>query len=500
MGARAERTALALVAAALTAVAFAPLAGLLLRVWREGGYISGGDGLLVLDQMQYFNWLRQAGDHVLIGNLYDLEPGPRPFLHPGLLLSGGLERLGLGFIAAYLVWKPFAVAALFAGARAWCARFLPAGRDRVAAVAVAVLFASPTAPIFGWAGVGPNQWYYWFDFIAGEISPSNWLWGYLFTAVAVGLLPLSLLAFERDRLSWAAGAALLISWLQPWQGATLLLVLWAAERFRITRRLFVVGAAGTAPLLYYLVLSKTDDAWRLAGEANDFGSWPWWVTIVALAPLAVPALAGVRKVPQDFAGRALLAWPLAALSVYVLPFGTFPAHSWQGVALPLVVLAMLGWGPRLKTPVLVAVVALAIVPGTLYRADQMRGAVQIGRQPFFLTDGEREALRALEDDPRPGGVLAPIYSGLLVPAYTERETWVGAGSWSPDYDVRVQRAEALFSGRVSGAEAEALVRETGARFLLSDCHGRVDISRLVAGVVTGPPRRFGCAAVWEVRR
>jgi hypothetical protein len=43
-----------------------------------------------------------------------------------------------------------------------------------------------------------------------------------------------------------------------------------------------------------------------------------------------------------------------------------------------------------------------------------------------------------------------------------------------------------------------VVRQSGARFLLSDCHGRADIAPLVAGV-TDPPRRFGCATVYRVR-
>ena len=29
-----------------------------------------------------------------------------------------------------------------------------------------------------------------FDFLSGELSRGNYLWGYLFTAIAVGLLPL----------------------------------------------------------------------------------------------------------------------------------------------------------------------------------------------------------------------------------------------------------------------------------------------------------------------
>ena len=491
---------------ALTALAFAPLAGLLLRVWTQGGVISGADGLLVLDQMQYLNWLRQSGAGVLIGNLYDLAPGPETFLHPGLLVSGLLHDLGLGTIASYLVWKPVAVLALWAGAVAWCRRLIGDERRRRAAVWLSLLFASPIAAFVGWSGAGGETAKFRFDFLAGELTAGNYLWGYLFTAIAVGLMPLGLLAFERGRVGWAAAAGLLVAWLQPWQGATYLLIVLGAEALRWRARgerpplgpVAAVGAATALPLVYYLVLSRTDDAWRLAGEANDFGSWPWWVTVLGLLTLAWPALTAPRPEPE-FAPLALRVWPFAAFAVYLQPFGTFPAHSLQGIVLPLVVLSFLGIAARLRGAALAVVLLVLIVPGTLYRADQLRGAVQAGRQPFFLTNGERDALRALDRDPRPGGVLAPIYSGLLVPAYTQRETWVGAGSWTPDFDARTQAAEQLFSGRMDRAEAERYVRVTGARFVLADCQGRVDVGPLIARIAVAG-RRYGCARVWEVRR
>jgi hypothetical protein len=504
----ADPAALALLAV-LGALAIAPLCGLLLRVALRGGHISGGDGFLVLDQMQYLNWLRQAGEHGLIANLYDLAPGPRSFLHPGLLASGALDALGAGVIAAYMAWKPVAVLALWAGALAWTTRFLP-GRDargrRLAATGLALLFASPVAAVVAWTGVGGERTQFHFDFLSGELTTTNYLWGYLFTAIAVGLLPLGLLAHERGRTGIAAAAGLAIAWLQPWQGATYLLVLLGAEavlwRRRGSappvRRLALEGAATAAPLVYYLLLSRLDPAWELAGRANDFGAWPWWVTVVGLAPLAVPAAFGLAQAPDDFAGWALRLWPVAVLLVFVQPAGTFPAHAFQGVTLPLVVLAVLGWSDRLGRVSAVAALALLVLPGTCYRVEGLRRAVNFGFQPFFLTDGEHAALRWLDAAPGPGGVLAPLYSGLLVPAWTGRETWVGAGSWTPDFDARTQRAERLFSARMGRAEAEALVRGSGARFVLSDCNGRADVRRLLAGV-TGPPRRFGCATVWEVR-
>ena len=247
-----------------------------------------------------------------------------------------------------------------------------------------------------------------------------------------------------------------MAWLQPWQGATYLLVIVGAELLLRRRewrsaplgRIAVVAAATAAPLVYYFLLSRLDDAWRLAGEANDFPIWPWWVTVIGLAPLALPALTGLRAAPDDLGGWMLRLWPLAALVVFVQPFGTFPAHALQGMTLPLVTLAFLGigrdGGPGARWR---RALALLIVPGTIYRVDELRKAVNAGRQPFFLTDGEHAALRWLDRSPTPGGVLAPVYSGLLVPAYTQRETWIGAGSWTPDFRAREQAAERPVLGR-----------------------------------------------------
>jgi hypothetical protein len=313
----------------------------------------------------------------------------------------------------------------------------------------------------------------------------------------------------------ACAAGLVAAWLQPWQGATYALVLVAAEALATRRegaapapamrRLAPVLAATALPLVYYLVLSYADPAWELAGEANDTDEiprWPVWVTIAGLAPLALPAAFAYRLPAPDFGSIALRAWPIAALAVFYQPAGTFPFHALQGLALPLTVLALLALRERLggaRLPALVvAFGALLVVPGTIYEGDQMRSAVNKGFQPHFLEADEHDALRHLDERPEPGGVLAPVYSGLLVPAYTGRETWVGAGSWTPGFEERRVEAEELFAGRLDRARAEALVRRSGARFLLSDCHGRAEIAALVARV-TEPPRRFGCAAVYRVR-
>jgi hypothetical protein len=531
----------AAVVVVLAALAVAVLAGLLLRVWLRGGLVTGADGFLVADPMQYLDWARQAGEHWLIANRQDLKDGPRAFLHPGLLVSGLLYRLGAGPALTYLAWKPVAVAVLFAGT-AWLARRTVARTDdRRLALVLALFFCSPVAAIVGWGGLGSEGDKLSIDFVTGELWTGSYLWGYVFTAIAVGLLPLALLAYDRGRdggrpgaLALAAAGGLLCAWLQPWQGATFALVLGAAEAVAV-RRDRSAGAqardlsapstpaaaahgrsggaaardlawpliATAAPLLYYLVLSLADPSWELAGRVNDLPRWPWWVLVAGLAPLAVPAAFAYGLPARGFVDVALRAWPAAGLLVYFQPFGTFPFHALQGLAVPLSILAVLAVRARLGdralrlTPAVGVVLVLCVV-GTAYRVAELADAVHLGRQPFFLTASERDALRHLESEPQSGGVLAPVYSGILVPAYTGRETWIGAGSWTPRQPQRTEEAEALFAGRLDAAQAEALVRRSGARFLYSDCHGRADIEALVRRF-TEPPRRFGCATVWRVR-
>ena len=498
--------------AALAALGLAVLGGLLLKVWLGGGVVTGADGFLVADPMQYLDWSRQAGEQGLIGNRHDLADGSRAFLHPGLFLSGVVWRLGAGPAVAYLLWKPVAIGVLFAGTLALVRRFLARRDDRRLALILALFTCSPVAALVGWGGLGDAGDKLAIDFVTGELWAGSYLWGYLFTAIAVGLLPLALLAYERERLVLAAAGGLLCAWLQPWQGATFAFTVAAAELVLVlrggrtvpaaARSLVPALAATAAPLAYYALLGAYDDAWAHAGEVNDMPRWAWWVLLAGLAPLAVPAAFAYRLPARSFGDLALRMWPLAALVVYFQPFGTFPFHALQGLTPPLVVLgvlalrAHLGERPVRLLPAVAAVAVLAVV-GTAYRVASLADAVHLGRQPFTLTPGERAALRDLDAEPEPGGVLAPVYTGIVVPAYTGRETWIGAGSWTPDQPQRVEAAEQLFGGRLDAAAAEALVRRSGARFVLSDCHGRADISGLLAGF-TGPPRRFGCATVWRV--
>jgi len=514
---RLDRIELA-VLAALAGLSLLVLAALLTK----GRALTGADGLLASDQLQYFTWIRQAGEHGLVGNEYDLAPDARVFLHPGFLLSGLVHAVtGISVPLSYLLWKPVAVGLLFWGVLRYVRRLLPEGGPRQAALVLGLFTVMPASALVAWTGLGGKPRQYTFDFIAGELGSAQYLWGYLMTAIAVALMPLVLLAVEDWRatrrtrtLALAALGGLLVCWLQPWQGGTLVLVLlaaevltWRRERERPPAQLLLVGTAICLPAAYYALLERTDDAWELAGRVNAAGSqitwsWPWWAVVLTLAPLALPAALAYRLPARSWQALAVRIWPLAALAIYLAPVGTFPYHAFQGMTIPLAVLAVEGvrslW-PRPRKAVVAGCLALMVLPGTAHRFEVAVNSVRAAGDPYFVFEGERQALDALASDPRAGGVLAPAYAGHMIPYRTGREVYVGALSWTPDWAQRVRATNALFEGDMGPAQARVLARRSGARFAFTDCRPGLRDLRPLLGPLIERARPFGCATLFELR-
>jgi GT2 family glycosyltransferase len=529
----------ALMLAAFAAMSVAVLAALATRPLT----MTGADGGVIADQLQYFAWIRSAAEHGVIRNMFDVNPpGTSYFVHPGFLLSGLLHRAGLGIAASYqLLWKPVAIVALFFAFRAYLRRTIPGLWRRRAALALALFYVSPftmivSVPSHIGLGPVPQRLKGQLDFMSGEMFPGLYMWGYMMTALAVALVPVVLLAIERARVperraagrggawyaGWAAAAGLLMAWLQPWEAVPTLATVAAVELigWRRAGRADLRGAAralaplfvaAAIPLAYYWWMAKVDPSWAIADRANRerVGNWPWYAWALGLLPIAVPAALGYRLPARDWQALAVRVLPLAMIAEYWLisatGAGTFPFHSIQGLSLPLAVLAVTGvaareWRGRLRSPAAVwGAVLLLTLPGVAHKLNAIRMQVHRGGEPYFLHPGEEAAFRFLERSPVPGAVMAPIYSGLAVPYQTGRESWVGEVSWTPHFDRRRAQAGALFSGRLTRPQAVALVRSARVRFLFADCEGRANLEPLLRGQLEAV-RRFGCATVYQLRK
>jgi hypothetical protein len=498
--------------ALLLAWALAPIVWLLVESLRHDYTLTGADGPIPGDQLQYLAWVRDAGEHGLAANLFELRPSGHVFLHPLFTPSGLASRIGLPIPLAYWLWKPVAALALGAGALVWVKRLLPGQDGAQAAAAALVLFSfSPLSAIILWGDLGSAATRAQTYTSAGEMFVAGELWGYAQTAIAIGLMPVVVLLVERaargrsaGALAWAAAAGAAVSWLHPWQGVTLALVLgglaaWPGQSRR-RRALWLVPLAGVAaPLGYYALLAHYNVAWELASRQNEVGHPPVDAVALALAPLAVPAAFGLRRLRDDVAERALLLW-IAASLVAVAALNAFPAHFLAGLSFPLAVLAVRG-ASRVRAPVALAAgaVALATLPGMAYVARELHRVYDLPVQQLYLVRGDADALAYVRDGAPPGGVLASPRLATSVPSQTGRAVWEGHPSWTPDYEVRLRAAQQLFTGALAPGPARELVRASGARVLVAGCGAGADLRPLL-GPLVGHTRRFGCATVYELRR
>jgi hypothetical protein len=477
---------------------------------------TGTNGAYIGDQMQYVGWIRSSYQHILVGNPFETSGGIRDYLNPAFVLSELLVGLGVSASVSYLVWTPVAAIALGLATWAYINRTLSNTTSRRIALVLALFYLSPLPLIamhLHWSAPYLSAY-------AFEMWPAFYLWGYPLTALSVALLMGCLLTLARARderkFSWTSPTcALFCAWLQPWQGATLVLIVVGCEIYVRRRRLSrtkpsllaATLAAAIAPLLYYFLLSHFDGTWALSGQVNNHTE-PVWDLIFTLLPLGIFAVIAYVRRPHGFASMTAYIWPIASLVVFLVIdviHGTSPDHALQGLNVPVSILAVVGLGVLSKgltsrtwmvvTAILVA--TLVIIP-VAYELNVARGLGQpavFGAEPYFIRTSEARALEYLARSPQEGAVLSTLYLGQIVPAETGRNTWVGIASWTPEFSDRVGAAERLFSKQMTQNQAIALVRGSGVRFLVSDCDHREDLSSTLKPILRSTIR-FGCATVY----
>lgn len=464
---------------------------------------TGGDGLIPMDDLQYLSWIRDVSRHFLASDLFVLRATHHDYIEPLVGVAGGLTALGLAPKYALLLLTPPIVLGLFFAVRAY-SRVMVAGLwERRIVLLIAFFFGS-----FG-------------------LIQDNWLpfltWGYLPAAGAIAAVVAALVAYDRARTTgrwlWLPGLlGLLASWLHPWQGEELLLLLVGAEMVLRWRPSLIAGseptelalplitvAATLLPLIYYLGLDRLDPIWTLGSQAAALHR-PLPALLVGFVPLLVAAAFAYRVKPTSFAQLATMVWPLAALVVYGLceaGLGSTPLHAFGGLTIPLAALAVIGWrnspfnGWTRDRRLIVLLVVAVTVPASIVQVARVPGIVGVSVHHLdFISLGDQRAIQYLADDPQPGGVLAPFNVGAVVPSETDRRSYDGDLFWSVPHEAQRNRLAALlFSGKLPKQEALALVRHSGARFLFAPCNLRGDMWHIVGRLIIRA-HRFGCATIY----
>ena len=487
-----------------------PLAVFALRPLFSGGVFTGVTGIDPYDQFQYLAWIRDTGLHGLSASLFGMTGGGHVFLQPMYLISGALWRIGTGLQTAYLIWVPISVLVLWVGYSAFARRHGETNGQRAVILVIGLFFATPLA----WLTLPNTHWVAELQLAITEATPALRTWFAPHEVIALGLAPLILLGAERILdadpparpgsrivIQTATGAAI-TSWLHSWTGACVLLVIAGAALTRRPRRqdavILVPLIAGGLPLVYLFLLTKLDAAWKVAERMNDRPDLVVFSPQMAvLGPLVLAAAIGVwRRRPAGVGERMVLLWPVAAIVVYLLD-PAFPPHALEGIALPLSVLAVRGW-PRGRAAIALGLTAVAVftVPGLANYARSLRDVERANRTLFYLPPRQNAALRFLAHAPEPGAVLAPMPLSLQVPAFSDREVWVGHQVWTPD-PTRLAQVAAFYAGTMSPPAAQRFVRATGARWVLADCDAAAGtIARLAPMILA--VHRFGCFVALHV--
>jgi len=478
----------------------------------------GGD---TYDQLAYLAWIRDEGSHLLASNLWSIAPTPHDYLHPMFFVSGLLWRLGASVQVAYLLWKPVALLVLFIGFAAYVRRALPDRRGaQAAALLVALFYETPLVAVAHWTSFLSSPHQIQLLLAADDPNSALNLWGFDHTAIAIGLMPVFLIACERllraPSRRWTALAALagaLVAWLRPWQGLTLLVIVGLLFVARPPRRRFlalaVPLAATVLPLAYGVVLARADPSWASFQHKSivEVGTAPWWALLASFGPLAALAALAVPR-PRADGDWMLLAWPVACGAVYFL-IPEFPPHALSGVTLPLAVLAARGW-QRLKLPLrfgvvlAIAAVAAITVPAAIFHAKTARDEfTDPTHAPFLklqvLGPDDAAALRFIARSPVKGGVFAPQFLAMAVPGLTGHPTYVGHVMWQPL--ARTVQAGRFYSPALrdpGGTIRRAILRSSRARFVVTECGAPPALASAIAGLVEAVTR-FGCVSVYETR-
>ncbi len=480
-----------------------------LDVWQvivHGRVWTGTEAVYQEDGMQSMMWIEGILKHGASPDLYVLGRTPADFFQPLLAISAGVAALGVAPYVALLLWKPVAIVAIFFAVRAYVYRTVRGLWPRRAAFTLALFF--------GWGAVIGDSWIVF------------WSWGYPFALIALACTIGALLAYARDRAGGRVGLlppllGVLASWLHPWQGETLIVILIGSELVLLARRERVAVAAlaltvalTALPLVYFAALVHFDAVWQREREAA-LSTYPVWLVVKAFVLLVLPAALAYRVRAASFIAVTARVWPFAVVVIFAVSEwqGSGSTHALLGVTVPLGVLAVggvrsLSWSamskrlprPAVSLPALaVAAIAVLTIPGTIYMLKYSYRAVKPRQgNANFIAPGESAALSYLAHAPQPGGVLTRFYLGMVVPARTGRQTYTGNCYWAePNCRYRSVTAEELLAGELSSTQARSFVLHSGARFVLGDCRA-TNLAETLQPITTAV-HRFRCATVYAIR-
>ena len=270
----------------------------------------------------------------------------------------------------------------------------------------------------------------------------------------------------------AGGAALLLFLVHPFQvvkvfvllAAFCLLLAWQRQwqPLRASLRFFATVLAISFPsVAYYLWLLNVDDLTLLRSLQNLNPSTPLPLTLVALGGLLIGALYAVWELRQ--AKRLaqpvylfLCAWAFGQLLLLYLPVA-YPRRLALGMHIPFVLLTIHAWFSirqryaavvRRYLPQIVMVALLVFLPSTLFAISADIMVFRLESEQSYLPQTTMDAFAWLRRSaPKNSLIFSDLKTGLVLPAYAQRVSYLGHAVETPHYRARQDEPLLFFAGR-----------------------------------------------------
>ena len=467
------------------------------------------------DHFQYFSWMRESRDHVLVSNQLTPEYSAPLLFNLLWWTLGRIEALtGLNYALLFQITRLLAGAFVIAAIYWFCGLVFEDRRKRLTALLIAVLGTG-----IGWVWVLEKylndrpELLFNFDVQTAEPNTFFSILAFPHFTIATGLITvifgLVLLGQRTQslRYAWlAAAVSLLLALQHAYDMFTIygvigvyFLFLWLRDR-RFPAYMFklgiIVGLVSVWPALQAFLITNADDVWR--GVLAQFDNAEAWTP----NPLHLPILMGIgwllaiwaldipitRRGVQlnaptklDDTNLLITAWFLSHFVLVYLPLN-FQIHLLSGWQVVTGVLATIGlykrvlpWlqrrfqntsPERLARYATIALVLL-VIPTNLYLLAWRFIDLRRAENPYYLRTDEVAALDYLEQQVTGDDVvLASLDIGQFVPALTGARSFLGHWAQTLDFYGKTDSVKAFFSGATADDDRLALLQHYGVDYVI----------------------------------
>jgi hypothetical protein len=495
MSVRKEHLAVAVV----IILALVSLSGPYLYAWENSGEdtVFGGFLFNPIDGNSYLAKMYQGwrGD-TQFTLPYTAEPGEGAYLFLFYLGLGHLARwLNIDRLLLFHVTRLLAAVFLYFVLYLYIKHTGLSARERLLAF-IAVAFGAGLgwfALLFGLSTA---------DFWVAEAFP--WLTSYAnpHFPLSLGLMLLLLLPPGRDNQLRSypvlqgfliAFAALILSIISPFGIILVILILVGVEILRVIgempgvdvcgfdRRIIWVLLGGVPFIIYDLWVIAMNPVLSIWNSQNKTPSPPIWDFILSFSPLILLSIIGIYHMFSVRKGKtnnnvivSMAVWFALGVGLLYLPIG-LQRRFLIGLYIPVAVIGVVGLSSLFKKGststtrkyrLLGLILILLIIPTNLLILLSARYAVQTQDRKVYLWQDERKAFQWLESNTAGEAlILAAPETGLFIPAYTGRRVLYGHPFETVNAIEQEKRLNAVYTGKVSGAELESFVVGRGVDYI-----------------------------------